>query len=56
MILYHGTNTVAAQRIAGPPAAVNVTVGGGELGRGFYMGESIALAWRDLFRAKGGYR
>ena len=36
-----------SQQIVGPPASIDVTIGGGELGRGFYMGDSIALsaAW-----------
>jgi hypothetical protein len=44
MKLYHGTTRSAAVQIVGPPPSVDVTRGGGELGRGFYMGESLALA------------
>ena len=41
MDMYHGTNSVAASAIA---KKVEVNLGGGELGQGFYAGESIALA------------
>ena len=34
MILYHGTKDVYAQGMVGPPISVDVTKGGGELGRG----------------------
>lgn len=44
MLVYHGTYRKAAHTIVGPPANVDVTIGGGELGRGFYVGESLALA------------
>ncbi len=52
MITYHGTSPVFAKSIVGPPTNVDVTIGGGELGRGFYTGENVALAaaW-----AKGRY-
>lgn len=42
---YHGTSSVSAVAIA--HGAVNVTRGGGELGRGFYSGEHLheAKAW-----------
>jgi hypothetical protein len=44
MDVFHGTNISSATNIVGPPVNVNVALGGGELGRGFYLGESIALA------------
>lgn len=53
MIAYHGTDRQSAQKIVGPPAAIDVTQGGGELGRGFYLGENIALA-ASLSRGKYG--
>ncbi len=46
MRLYHGTTRASADGIVGPPAAVDVSRGGGEFGRGFYLGESEAFAWR----------
>lgn len=49
-ISYHGTNRVNAKKIVGPPSNVDVNVGKGELGKGFYTGSSIALAatWARL--------
>ncbi len=44
MIAYHGTNKASANNIVGPPSNVDVTRGGGELGRGFYLGKSVGLA------------
>lgn len=44
MIAFHGTSKLFANNITGSPNKVNVTIGGGELGRGFYLGESVALA------------
>lgn len=44
MTSYHGTNNAGATAITTPPSGVTITHGGGELGRGFYTGESIALA------------
>lgn len=44
MIAYHGTDRTSANNIVGPPSNIDVTRGGGELGRGFYLGENIALA------------
>jgi hypothetical protein len=41
MIVFHGTDTNCANSIL---LKVDVTKGGGELGRGFYAGESIGLA------------
>ena len=44
MIAYHGTNRRSANKIVGPPTGVKVNLGGGELGRGFYLGENVSLA------------
>jgi hypothetical protein len=44
MVVYHGTSLSAAQLLAISPCPVSVSKGGGELGQGFYTGESIALA------------
>ncbi|WP_218330647.1 DUF3990 domain-containing protein [Hydrotalea lipotrueae] len=44
MIAYHGTDRTSANSIVGPPSNIDVTRGGGELGRGFYLGENISLA------------
>lgn len=44
MITYHGTNITSANNIVGPPSNIDVTRGGGELGRGFYVGENLSLA------------
>jgi hypothetical protein len=44
MIVFHGTSSVAAAQIVGPPVNVDVTKGAGELGRGFYTGDNISLA------------
>lgn len=41
MVVFHGTDTNCANSIL---LKVDVTKGGGELGRGFYAGESIGLA------------
>lgn len=41
MIVFHGTDTTSANSIV---KKIDVTKGGGELGRGFYVGENIALA------------
>lgn len=45
MLLYHGTNTAAATQIAA--GNVNVSLGGGEFGQGFYTGEHLwaAKSW-----------
>lgn len=53
MVTYHGTNRTSANNIVGPPSNIDVTRGGGELGRGFYVGENIALA-ASLSRGKFG--
>lgn len=49
-ISYHGTNKENASKIVGPPSNVDISVGKGELGKGFYTGSSIALAtiWAQL--------
>ena len=44
MLHYHGTSLAAAQALAGNPPQVSVSVGGGELGQGFYTGDHVALA------------
>lgn len=44
MLLYHGTSAAVASSIERKPNSVSVTLGGGELGRGFYAGEHVALA------------
>lgn len=44
MITFHGTDRTSANNIVGPPSNIDVTRGGGELGRGFYLGENISLA------------
>ena len=43
-ISYHGTNKNHAEEIVGPPSQLDISLGRGELGRGFYTGNSIALA------------
>lgn len=43
-ISYHGTSLTNANKIVGSPNNVDVTLGRGELGQGFYTGTSIALA------------
>ena len=53
MIAFHGTNRNSANNIIGPPSNIDVTRGGGELGRGFYVSESVALAV-SLSRGKFG--
>lgn len=44
MDLFHGTSKKSKLKILGPPPSVDVSIGGGELGKGFYLGESLALA------------
>lgn len=44
MRVYHGTDATTAHALAANPRLVDVTRGGGELGRGFYTGDSVALA------------
>jgi hypothetical protein len=53
MITYHGTDIASANHIIGPPSNIDVARGGGELGRGFYLGEHVALA-AALSRGKFG--
>jgi len=53
MVTYHGTDIASANHIIGPPSNIDVTRGGGELGRGFYLGEQVALA-AALSRGKFG--
>ena len=49
-ISYHGTNKKDAEKIVGPPSQLDISLGKGELGKGFYTGNSIALAaiWAQL--------
>jgi hypothetical protein len=49
-ISYHGTNKKHAEKIIGPPSQLDIGLGKGELGKGFYCGNSIALAaiWAQL--------
>ena len=54
MNLYHGTNHSSASSIIGPPQNIDVTVGGGELGRGFYTSEHPSLA-ASLATGRHGY-
>lgn len=49
---YHGTNAISAATIVGPPSNINLSLGGGELGVGFYVGVSVALC---AARAKSKY-
>ena len=51
--MYHGTKSSAAISIQGPPTNVDVSYGGGEMGQGFYVGDSLTLA---ISWAKGRYR
>ncbi|KQM23424.1 MULTISPECIES: DUF3990 domain-containing protein [unclassified Chryseobacterium] len=53
MIAFHGTDRTSASNIVGTPSNIDVKRGGGELGRGFYLGENIALA-ASLSRGKFG--
>lgn len=53
MEMYHGTNTIAANSIQGPPTNVDVNRGGGEMGQGFYVGDNLTLA---ISWAKGRYK
>ena len=47
LLLYHGTNPDSAQELFN--CKVKVEIGGGEFGRGFYMGTSKRLAKRRAF-------
>lgn len=42
--VYHGTDRVTAQNIVNKPNYIDRTKGGGELGMGFYVGDSEAIA------------
>jgi hypothetical protein len=46
-IFFHGTRRVDAVAMAGPPGTIDVTIGGGEFGQGFYTQDSSAnaLTW-----------
>jgi len=50
---YHGTNAVSAAAIVGPPSNINLSLGGGELGVGFYVGVNVSLC---AARAKSKYK
>ena len=54
MNLFHGTIKIESDRMVkpNPPHNIDVTVGGGELGRGFYLGNSCSLA-ASWARGKG---
>jgi hypothetical protein len=52
MNLFHGTNKTAAAIINTAPPGVDVNLGGGELGKGFYLGDNLSLA---ITWAKGKY-
>jgi hypothetical protein len=45
--VFHGTGLHDAHTMVGPPGTIDVTLGGGEYGRGFYTqnSERRALAW-----------
>ena len=43
-LAYHGTDLHTARLLAADPTRVDVSIGGGELGRGFYAGDHVALA------------
>ncbi|MFH6960639.1 hypothetical protein ACHRV1_24855 [Flavobacterium aquidurense] len=49
---YHGTSTASAAAIIGPPSLINLSLGGGELGVGFYVGVNVSLC---AARAKSKY-
>jgi len=51
MISFHGTSSKIATALSG--GKVNVTLGGGELGRGFYTGEHLYLAKAWAFHQTG---
>lgn len=50
MILYHGTDSDSKNKIQGPPLKIDVKLGGGELGRGFYLGGNLhmSVAWAKV--------
>jgi hypothetical protein len=45
-VFYHGAIRHFARAMIGPPRAIDVGLGGGELGRGFYTQSSIGNAMR----------
>lgn len=45
-IFYHGTSIANASHMAAIPGNIDVTLGGGEYGRGFYTQSSITNAFR----------
>lgn len=49
-ISFHGTSLTNARKIVGSPNKIDVSLGRGELGQGFYTGTSIALAaiWAQI--------
>ncbi len=53
MKVYHGTNKISKNKIVGPPQAVDVSTGGGEIGQGFYVGENMSMA---IVWAKGRWK
>lgn len=56
IIVFHGTSLLHAAEIAA--GRINVTLGGGELGRGFYTGEFLheARAWAFHTNVEGNAR
>lgn len=52
--LYHGTTASSARMLLG--GAISTSVGGGEYGQGFYMGESRRLARRRAFHKSQGVK
>lgn len=45
-VLFHGTTRTFAVALAAVPGTINVLVGGGEFGRGFYTQSSVGNAMR----------
>lgn len=41
---YHGTSLKSAKKIFGPPKSTDVSMGRGELGQGFYLGNEPGVA------------
>jgi hypothetical protein len=52
--LFHGTGQQDATLMQGPPGQINVTIGGGEFGRGFYTqhSERKAREWARKLAAR----
>lgn len=46
-VFFHGTRRADAVAMTGPPGTIDVTIGGGEFGQGFYTQDSSAnaLTW-----------